>query len=327
MSSGPGRCPRIAPILCAVLASCAATGPEPELSEPTPREAALAFNARLHVEKLAGEIGPRSRTDHESLTRTIRYISAELTRAGLEVREHAFTSGGETSINVEGRTPSGPGARTLIVGAHYDTVRASPGANDNASGVAAMIELARLVNQRKLGSCSYRFVSFGREEDGLLGSRAYARELAENGVDVRAMLSIDSLGYYSDAPGSQREARGVRRAPRKANFVTFVSNKASEQAMQAAAAGFRKIASIPLLTLAASTAIAPDVVRSDHAAFWTYDVPAFLVTDTGPLRDSAYHRPGDMPDRLDFDRLGRAIAGLELALRSLEKEVCGTTPA
>jgi hypothetical protein len=96
--------------------------------------------------------------------------------------------------------------------------------------------------------------------------------------------------------------------------------------MEAAAAGFRRLASIPLVTLAASTTGAPDIVRSDHAVFWAYDVPAFLVTDSASFRDAAYHTPEDTPDRIDFGRLGRVIAGLEVALVALEREVCVDPP-
>jgi hypothetical protein len=324
----PGRRVPIASILCAVLASCASTQARLELPAPTERELALAANARLHVEKLAGEIGPRAHSDRDAVALAVRYISSALARAGLEVRQQGFESGGETSINVEGRTPSGRKERTLIVGAHYDTERASPGANDNASGVAAMIELARLIGQRELGRCSYRFVAFAREEDGLLGSRAYARDLVEAGTEVRAMLSIDSLGYYSDALGSQSLVPGARRGSRRANFVTFASDLASQPAMQAAASGFARLARCRCSSWRSAprsrrTSCAPTMQCSGRTTCRRFSSPTPDRSATRPTTDRPT-RPTDTPDRLDFERLGRAIAGLEVALLTLEREVCGT---
>jgi Zn-dependent M28 family amino/carboxypeptidase len=221
-------------------------------------------------------------------------------------------------VEVQG---SARASEVVIVGAHYDSVLGAPGANDNGSGVAAVIELVRLFRGSNPAR-TLRFVTFVNEEppfshSDAMGSRHYARRARERGETIVAMFSLETIGYYSDAPGSQRYPFPLGFFyPSTGNFVAFVSNLTSRALLHEATVSFRRHAGIPSEGIAAPAWI-PGVDWSDHWSFWREGWPALMVTDTAPYRYPHYHSGEDTPDKVDYERLARVVTGLHGMLREL----------
>jgi Peptidase family M28 len=281
-----------------------------------------AARARLHahVRTLAAEIGERNASHRDALDRARDYIDAQLRDAGFLTSLRPFQLGGDTFHNVEAML-AGDGP-SIVVGAHYDSVDGSPGANDNASGVATLIEVARAVRERP-GFTPIRFVAFANEEPPYfntgegMGSVAYARSFSEPAREIRAMLSLETVGYYSDEPGSQRYPALVGLLyPDRGDFIAFVGNPRSRSLVRTVVGAFRRVATLPSEG-AALPASVPGVAWSDHRSFWDVGVPAVMVTDTAPFRDPHYHRETDTPDHLDYARMARLVAGLAEVVRGL----------
>ena len=209
----------------------------------------------------------------------------------------------------------------IVVGAHYDSVMGAPGANDNGSGVAAVLELARLWRNAQPAR-TLRFVLFVNEEPPFfksdeMGSRHYARRAKVRGENIVAMFSLETIGHYSDESGSQRYPFPLGPFyPSTANFIAFVSNFASRPLLHEAIASFRRHAEFPSEGVAAP-ALIPGVDWSDHWSFWREGYPALMVTDTAPYRYPHYHAETDTPDKVDYERLARVVAGLHRMLREL----------
>ena len=268
----------------------------------TPEERALAERLRAHVAALAS--GERNR----DLDRPARYIAREFG----QFREQAFQSGGRTVRNIE------TGKGTVVVGAHYDTVPGSPGADDNASGVAVLIELARM-------GVPGRFVAFANEEmpyfqSGEMGSLAYAARAAAAGDKIGAMLSLEMLGYYRDEARSQHYPPPLSWFyPDRADFIAFVGDIGSRTLVRRAIGAFRQSARFPSQGVAAPAAI-PGVTWSDHWSFRQHDTPAIMVTDTAFYRYPHYHLPSDTPEKLDYLRMARVTLGLAAVIKELANE-------
>jgi Zn-dependent M28 family amino/carboxypeptidase len=270
--------------------------------EFTAEERALAERLRSHVVALAAS------ERNGDLERPARYIAAQFG----EFREQPFESGGRTVRNIE----TGQGA--IVIGAHYDSVPGSPGADDNASGVAALIELARL----KLPA---RFVAFANEEmpyfqSGEMGSHAYAARARAGGDTIDAMLSLEMLGYYRDEPGSQHYPPPLSWFyPDRGDFIGFVADIGSRRLVRRAIGAFREHARFPSEGVAAPAAI-PGVTWSDHWSFRRHDYPAIMVTDTAFYRYPHYHLPSDTPEKLDYLRMARVTLGLAAVVKELANE-------
>jgi len=268
----------------------------------TPEERALAERLRAHVAALA------SSERNRDLDRPARYIAREFG----QFREQAFQSGGRTVRNIE------TGKGTVVVGAHYDTVPGSPGADDNASGVAVLIELARM-------GVPGRFVAFANEEmpyfqSGEMGSLAYAARAAAAGDKIGAMLSLEMLGYYRDEARSQHYPPPLSWFyPDRADFIAFVGDIGSRTLVRRAIGAFRQSARFPSQGVAAPAAI-PGVTWSDHWSFRQHDTPAIMVTDTAFYRYPHYHLPSDTPEKLDYLRMARVTLGLAAVIKELANE-------
>ena len=229
---------------------------------------------------------------------------------------------GDRCFNLE-ITQSGTAQKDqiLLIGAHYDTVLGSPGANDNGSGVAALIELSRLFAGLEL-PMTVRFVAFVNEEPPffateLQGSMVYAHMARRRGDDIRLMVCLETMGCYSDKPGSQSYPSLFKFFyPDRANFIGFVSNFRSWSAMRRLAAAFRRGSDFPLETTAMFPFV-PGVSWSDHRSFWVQGFRAVMVTDTAFYRYPHYHAASDTPDRLDYSSLSRVTLGLHSALAEL----------
>jgi hypothetical protein len=284
-------------------------------------EREMGDELRRHVGVLAGEIGERHVLAPRGLARAADYLDAALAGAGYRVRRQTYQVAGQPCHNLEVERPGASRAgEVVVVGAHYDTVIGSPGANDNASGTAALLVLARRFADRTVPR-TLRFVAFVNEElyfqQPEMGSLVYARALRERGDRVVTMISLETIGYYSDEPGSQRYPPPLGLLyPSTGNFLGFVGNVGSGAEVRAALAAFRRHARFPSEG-AAVPSILPGVSWSDHWAFWQAGYRALMVTDTAPYRYPWYHAPGDTPDRLDYDRLARVVAGLEATLAEL----------
>jgi Zn-dependent M28 family amino/carboxypeptidase len=209
----------------------------------------------------------------------------------------------------------------VIVGAHYDSVIGCPGANDNATGVAAVLEIARILTGRELPR-TVRFVAFVNEEGPFfqtenMGSLVYARRARKQSENIVAMLSLETIGYYSDEKGSQRYPFPFSFFyPSTGNFIGFVGNTSSRALLHQSISSFRKHTSFPSQGVAAPGWMT-GIGWSDHWSFWQEDYPAIMITDTALFRYAHYHTPQDTPDKVDYARMARVVAGLRRVIVEL----------
>jgi len=297
------------------------TGPLPPLSE---EEVVLVGGLRRDVKRLAGEIGERNVWQYHSLLTAGEFIADSLKQAGYEVRRQEYEVGGRTCSNLEVEVSAANQSREIvIVGAHYDSVFRCAGANDNATGTASVLALAQAFAGRQI-SRNLRFVAFVNEEPPhfqteAMGSLVYARRCRQRGEKVVAMLSLETIGYYSDEEGSQSYPAPLSLFyPTTGNFICFVGNLSSRRLTHEVVASFRAHAKFPseAATLPASI---PGVGWSDHWAFWQQGYPAIMVTDTALFRYPQYHSKDDTPHRINYERLARVVAGLKRVVEDLVK--------
>jgi len=280
---------------------------------------------RRHVQYLAGEIGVRNVFRPEALRAAEDYIREVWSEQGQAVEEQTYTCKDIPSVNLEVTLPGeDPEAPMLLIGAHYDTVSTSPGADDNASAVAALLELPRLLQSAALG-CTLRFVAFVNEEPPFFftarqGSAVYAKAARRRDERIRLMLSLEMLGYYRTERRTQRYPPVFRWFyPDRGDFIALVSNFRSRREMRRLATAFRAVSSFPL-EHAATFAWIPGVAWSDHWSFWRRGYRAVMVTDTAFFRNPNYHGPRDTPDTLDYPRLEQVTLGLAGALARLSRD-------
>jgi hypothetical protein len=282
----------------------------------------LASELERDVRELAGEIGERSARRHDALVRAATWIEDELSAAGYTPRRQHFADEGELfwNIEVEVRGSEQPD-EIVVVGAHYDSALGTPGANDNATGVAALLALARRMHDARPAR-TLRFVWFTNEEEPhyrepTMGSLHSAYRSGQRGDRIVAMLSLETIGYFSDAPGSQRYPPWVKPFyPSTGNFIAFVGNTASRGLVRRAVGAFRAAAAFPSEGAALPAAI-DGVGWSDQWSYWQQGYHGVMVTDTAPFRYPYYHSPGDTPDRVDYPRLARVTQGLRAVITDL----------
>ncbi len=277
---------------------------------------------RDHVVALASDIGERNVFRPAALQAAAAYIETAWEEMGYTIARQCYDAKGVTCANVEvvreGRKHPG---QTILVGAHYDTVVGSPGANDNASGVAGLLELSRQFLNIETDR-TVRFVAFVNEEApffyfGKMGSKVYAKAARRRGDQIELMMSLEMLGCYSDEPGSQRYPPLFRHFyPDCANFIGFVSNFRSRSMLKKTVRAFRAHSDFPAEQVA-TFAFIPGVAWSDHLSFWREGYRALMVTDTAFYRYPYYHTPLDTADRLDYESMARVAAGLAGAVAAL----------
>ena len=282
-----------------------------------PGERALRPDLRLHVEKLGGEIGERNLVHPAALSAAARYLETTLTGYGYKVQtSEARTpagSGLSSNLVVELRGATRP-EEIVVIGAHYDTAPGAPGADDNATGCAAVLVLAHAF-AGKAQDRTLRFALFTNEEppntNADMGSLVYARQCRAHGDNVVAMMSLETIGYYSDNSGSQKYPFPVNLMyPPVGNFLGFVGNIGSRGLVRQAIGVFRQSRNVPSIGLSAPAFI-KGVDWSDHASFWEAGYPAIMITDTALFRNPHYHKASDTPDKIDYDRLARVTNGLQ----------------
>lgn len=295
------------------------------LPPATAEEAALAALLERHIAAIAAR--EHNLAHHDELEKVARYIEATLASIGYAVGRQEFVAEGKPVRNIDAtiEPPGTSDPEVIVVGAHYDSVTGSPGANDNASGTAAVLELARLL--RDLGGTSgkrIRFVLFVNEEPPYfrteaMGSLNYARALAQRRERVVAMYSLETIGFYSSEPGSQAYPAPFGLVfPDRGDFVAFVGLLGSRPLLQATVRSFRSHTAFPTIGGVAPGFI-PGIAWSDHWAFAAHGFPAVMITDTAPFRYPHYHRASDTPDKVDAEKLARVVKGIERVVRDLAR--------
>ena len=280
---------------------------------------------------LAGTIGERNVWRYSALRQAADYIAGQFTACGLEPARQSYEVARLPVDNIEATLPGTSRAREIIVlGAHYDTITGCPGANDDATGVAALLELARRPAQRR-HLRTIRFVAFVNEEPPFfrtrdMGSVVYANAARARGDRIAGMIALDTMGYYSTAQDSQRYPVAVGPFyPDVGNFIAFVSNLASARLLMKARRAFRHRTSFPLQTAALPGSVG-GVGWSDHWSFWQAGYPAMMVTDTAPFRYPWYHAAEDTPDRICDEQLAAVVDGLEYVATVLAGGVATERP-
>lgn len=294
------------------------------LPQPTEHEAALVTSLTKDIHALATGIGERNSARYEALLAAADYIDESFEAAGYPVERQRYEIDGKAfdNLEVERKGTTRPN-EIVLIGAHYDSVPGSPGANDNGSGVAAVLALARAF-AAKNPARTLRFVAFVNEERPFaqtprMGSVIYAKRSRERGEWIDAMVSLETMGYFSDRPGSQHYPSVLSWVyPSQGDFIAFVGNWTSRRLLYRAIAAFRREATVPSEGGALPEGL-PGVGWSDHWAFWQEGYPAIMLTDTAPFRYPAYHTPQDTSDQIDYGRLARVVAGLEVVIADLAK--------
>ena len=273
-------------------------------------------NLRTHVRALEGERHHVLSPAH--LQAAHDYIEAQWRRLEFDIALDEFSYMGERFVNLIGRPVPVPPGPSLIIGAHLDTVPGTPGADDNASGLAVMVEAARLLTARSL-PVPLEFIAFTLEELGMVGSDHYAQTLRESQTPVLGMLSLEMVGF-TESKGDQRYPWFLQgRFPRVGTYLGLAGNGRSRRLLKTVAEAMRTVPGLPIasLTLPANGWLFPEARLSDHSPFWDRGYPALLVTDTSFFRNPHYHRSSDTLETLDLAFMEHVCRGLVAAVEVL----------
>lgn len=285
------------------------------------KDTELVKRLKHHVRKLASEIGDRSVFEYQKLKETEKYITKELSSYGYDVKYQGYKVSSKTAKNIIA-TKAGTKKRKgmVVVGAHYDTCF-SPGADDNASAVAGLLELARFVSEEPTKH-NVKFIAFVNEEPPFfkteqMGSRVYTKEAKRKKEEIKAAIVLEMIGYYSNQPLSQRYPPFLGPFyPDKGNFIGVIGNLPSRWLVKEIVLNFKKGSSFPIESLVAPS-IVSGVDFSDNWSFWEEDYPAVMVTDTAFYRNSNYHTKEDTCETLDYESMAEVVKGLRKVLLDL----------
>ena len=276
-----------------------------------------AAELRKSLERISGERSPFSSPRH--LAAVESYIEKEFESYGLSVESDAFTYWGRGYRNVIGRLGAVRSGPLIILGAHFDSVEGSPGADDNASGVAVLLEAARILSASRLRS-QVLFCAFNLEELNMIGSTHFAKKLKAAGADIRAMVSLEMVGFTSPKPGGQQYPAGLRWFyPDRGDFIGVVGNWRSSLLLRQFSRLLRQVRglSVETLTVLGNGFLVPQVRLSDHSPFWDLGYPGLMVTDTAFFRNPHYHGPSDAVETLDLDFMAKVCEGVVNAVANL----------
>lgn len=288
----------------------------------------IESNLRLHVDRLAGLIGPRTLKKPKTIQATIGYIEGQWSEMGHSIERETYNAIGDTATNLIVQRPGAKRPDEIIVlGAHYDTVATTPGADDNASAVAVLIEVSRLLREYT-GNRTLRYVAFACEEPpyfhyDAMGSQHHARQSRKRDDRIVGMLCLEMVGFFSNEPGSQKVTAGIPRwlhwlFPKRGNFLAAVGNLSSKKLCWQFRRGFKRGSRLPLFSICLPETIS-DIRRSDNSSFWDQGYPALMLTDTSFLRNPNYHLESDTPDTLDYASMTDVTLGVASAVRRLLK--------
>jgi hypothetical protein len=296
------------------------------MRELPPSQPALQKRLALHVDQLAGVIGPRTLGRPETIEATTRYLCSQWDEMGFAVVAESFDALGDPAVNlvIESRGSSRP-AEVVVLGAHYDTISTTPGADDNASAVAVLLEVSRLLKDH-VGRRTMRYVAFACEEApyfnlNSMGSQHHAREARRRGDQIVGMLCLEMVGYYRDEPGSQQVPASIPRwlqgmFPKRGNFLAAVGNLSSWRLAYEFRRGFKRGTRLPLFSIVLPQRV-HEIRLSDNSSFWDQGYEALMLTDTSFLRNPHYHQRTDTPETLDYVRLAEVAEGVASALKRL----------
>ncbi len=277
----------------------------------------LTKNLRRHVTHLSVDIGERHLWNGDSLERTAQYIESEFSTAGYAPTRQTYTAYCKPVSNIIAEN-NGTRPRFIVIGAHYDSVPGSPGADDNASAVAGLLELARMLRNSRC-ACGFKFAAFVNEESpsfgsDYMGSMQYARLLKERGENVAFMIALEMIGFFDKRKPQNYPLRLMRRFyPKTGDFIGIVGDLRSHRPVLALARAMRRQGLAPTSALVAPRQFG-GIDRSDHSAFWKHGFKALMVTDTAFFRNENYHRETDTIDTLNFEVMADVVASLFAAL-------------
>jgi len=281
-------------------------------------------NLKNHVIKLSKEIGERNYIYYDSLNKAADYIIEKFKEYGYIPQIQSYNIGDRVYKNIIAvKTGNIKPQEIVIIGAHYDSVTGSPGGNDNGSGVSAVLELSRLCLKSDTGR-TIKFIAFVNEEppfylSGDMGSRIYARDAKKRAEDIKAMISLETIGYYSEQPNSQSYPPFYSFFyPDKANFIAIVGNFKSRRLVKRIKDAFKRNSAFNI-----ESAVAPEIVPgvnfSDHDSFWRYGYQACMITDTAFYRYPYYHTQEDTYEKINYDKFAEVVKGLYYAMLQLAK--------
>jgi hypothetical protein len=316
------RFSRLAVLLLAVFMAACVMVAQPSFRSNSPStKLADADRLRKHVVALSESFHPRDSENPANLDRSAEYIAAEFTQAGADVEFQEVPVQGRMYRNVIGRIGRGK-ARKLIIGAHYDAFDGTPGADDNASGVAGLLELARMLGadppDAEIELVGYTLEEppfFGGEE---MGSTVHAASAAKEKSRIVGVIVLEMIGYFSDVPGSQSYPLPILKGyyPDRGNFITVVSRWDQGDWISDLKAAMKGTTALPVYSFRGPASL-PGVDFSDHRNYWPHGIPAAMVTNTAFFRNTAYHGPEDIADRLDYKRMAMVVVGVFEAVRKL----------
>lgn len=279
----------------------------------------MARRFESHVTALCSNPAGRNFIEKKGLASAKEYIAEQFKSFGYQVEYQEYQISGDIFANIEvTRIGTTYPDEVVVIGAHYDAVIGAPGANDNGSGVAAVLELADRFRDAEFPR-SVRFVAFVNEEppnfmSSNMGSYVYAKHVASEKENIIAMYSLETIGYFRDETGSQQYPPLFNLFyPGTGNFIAFVGNLRSRGLVTQSLRSFRSHATFPSEGIAAP-AIIPGINWSDHWSFWKQGYPAIMITDTAPYRYPYYHSPEDTPDKVDYEKMVYVVQGIEKML-------------
>ena len=296
----------------------------------TQAEQAVREDLRAHVDVLAGLIGIRHDSMPSSIEATVAYINKVFTDLGQTVETQTYPTAAMEAQNLIVQWPGASNAESIVlVGAHYDTVVRTPGADDNASAVAMLLAVCKGLIGRSFQR-TLRFVAFANEEPmhfntKTMGSRVYADRCRAVNEDIHCMVCLEMVGYFDTAEGSQDYPKELPKLFRpilrsRGDFIAFVSDMATRKQLGRFKRAFRRAVDFPVV--AAPFPKAHDLLwQSDHGPFWDRGYPALMVNDTSMFRNPHYHEMTDTPDTLDYDRMARVAVGVTEGVAALAGEV------
>lgn len=278
---------------------------------------------RKHVVMLSQQLSPRDQNNVANLDRAAVYIRDRFAASGARVTEQPFTAAGQTYRNVIASFGPEAGER-IVIGAHYDAYQSYPAADDNASGVAGLLELAGLLASEHL-TVRVDLVAFTLEEPPYfytshMGSMVHAESMKKQGVKVRLMISLEMIGYFSDAPDSQSFPISLLRLfyPSRGNFVSVVGSIGDGLLVRRLKSTMLTASSLPVYSINAPRFV-PGVDFSDHLSYWKAGYPAVMITDTAFYRNHNYHTANDTAEKLDYTRMAMVVEDIAAVVRELSR--------
>lgn len=290
----------------------------PSLSHIPSQEISQRLKESVHI--ISENIGVRNYAYFENLEKTGDYIAASFKEMGYSVEEWPYEADGKQFENIVTRIKNNDTEEYILIGAHYDSCF-NPGADDNASGVAGLLELARLLRKESLKT-NIMFAAFTNEEPPFfqtdkMGSRIFVGALQKKKIKIKAMIALEMIGFYSDQWFSQKYLPLLGPFyPNKGDFIALVGNFGSKNLVDFIHKDFQKNRYFPMQAIV-SPDFVPGINFSDHASFWEAGMDAVMITDTAYLRNKNYHSAGDTIEKLNFEKMARVVMGLKESIVGL----------